>query len=99
MKKYSIVVHPAELLDEIKKIKQCLKSLIGWYSSVNALAHITICEFWANEELLAKVKQEITKLIANWSKEVVTLNSFDAFKGGAFYVKPDENSVFICKNY
>ena len=66
-----------------------MKSLIGWYSSVNALAHFTICEFWANKELLAKVKQEITKLIANWSKEVVTLNSFDAFKGGAFYIKPD----------
>jgi hypothetical protein len=92
MKKYSIVVHPAELLDEIKKIKQDLKSLIGWYSSVNALAHFTICEFRADEELLAKVRQEVTKLIANWRKEVVFLNSFDAFEGGAFYIKPDEYS-------
>lgn len=29
MKKYSIVVHPAELLNEITKIKQHLKAMIG----------------------------------------------------------------------
>lgn len=92
MKKYSIVVHPAELLDEIKKIKQDLKSVIGWYSSVNALAHLTICEFHANEIQLTKVKQEVAQLIKNWQKELVFLNSFDAFKGGAFYIKPHQDS-------
>lgn len=56
MSKYSIVVHPSELLDEIKRIKLGLKSLIGWYSSVNALAHFTICEFLADETQLEKVK-------------------------------------------
>ncbi|MBD1428023.1 MULTISPECIES: 2'-5' RNA ligase family protein [Sphingobacterium] len=92
MKKYSIVVHPAELLDEIKKIKQGLKSLIGWYSSVNALAHFTICEFWADEIQLYKVKKEVSKLVATWTIRFIILDSFDAFKGGAFYIRPDEDS-------
>lgn len=92
MKKYSIVVHPEELLDDIKKIKQDLKSLIGWYSSVNALAHLTICEFWADDIQLMQVKEELTKLIAGWRREVVSLDSYDAFRGRAFYIKPDEYS-------
>lgn len=92
MKKYSIVVHPEELLDDIKKIKQDLKSLIGWYSSVNALAHLTICEFWADDIQLMQVKEELTKLIAGWRTEVVSLDSYDAFRGRAFYIKPDEYS-------
>ena len=97
MKKYSIVIHPAELLDEIKKIKQDLKSLIGWYSSVNALAHFTICEFWADENKLEKVKQEVSKLIVNWQKKVIVLTSFDSFTRRAFYVKPDKDSSLYLK--
>lgn len=92
MKKYSIVIHPFELLDDIKRIKQDLKSLIGWYSSVNALAHFTICEFWADENQLNKVKEEVAKLVVNWQKEIVFLESFDSFKSGAFYIKPDKDS-------
>ena len=96
MKKYSIVVHPAELLDEIKKIKQDLKSLIGWYSSVNALAHFTICEFQSDEMQLEKVKQEVFKLIVNWQKKVIHLNSFDSYTSGAFYIKQDEDcSIYL----
>lgn len=55
MKKYSIVIHPEELLDEIKRIKQGLKSIIDWFSSVNALAHFTICEVEADINQLEKV--------------------------------------------
>lgn len=97
MKKYSIVIHPAELLGEIKRIKQGLKSLIGWYSSVNALAHFTICKFEIDESQLEKVKHEISKLIVNWKKEVIRLNSYDSFRGGAFYIKPDEESSLYLK--
>ena len=97
MKKYSIVVHPTELLDDIKKIKQDLKSLIGWFSSVNALAHFTICEFEADENQLERVKQEVSKLIVNWQKKVIVLTSFDCYNNGAFYVKPDENSSLYLK--
>lgn len=97
MKKYSIVVHPAELLDDIKKIKQDLKSLIGWYSSVNALAHFTICEFKADETQFENVKQEVSQLIANWQKKVILLNSFESFTSGAFYIKPDDDSSLYLK--
>ncbi|MGN0003252.1 MAG: 2'-5' RNA ligase family protein [Sphingobacterium composti] len=97
MKKYSIVIHPAELLGVIKRINQGLKSLIGWYSSVNALAHFTICEFCADETQFESVKQEVSKLIVNWHKDVILLNSFDSFTSGAFYVKPDENSSLYLK--
>lgn len=97
MKKYSIVVHPAELLNEITKIKQDLKAMIGWYSSVNALAHFTICEFFADEEQITEMKQKIAKLIINWKKEVVQLTSFDSFHKGTFYIKPDEASSLYLK--
>ncbi|WP_160068138.1 hypothetical protein [Sphingobacterium bovisgrunnientis] len=97
MKKYSILIHPAELLDEIKRIKQGLKSLIGWYSGVNALAHFTICEFWADETQFERVKHEVSKLTVNWYKDVILLNSFDTFTSGAFYVKPDEDSSLYLK--
>ncbi|WP_149914242.1 2'-5' RNA ligase family protein [Sphingobacterium cavernae] len=97
MKKYSIVIYPAELLGEIKRIKQGLKSLIGWFNSVNSLAHFTISEFEADENQLEKVKQEVSKLIVNWQKKVILLNSFDSFTSGAFYVKPDEDSSLYLK--
>lgn len=36
-------------------------------------------------------------LIANWQKEVISLNSFDSFTNGAFYIKPNEESSLYLK--
>ena len=93
MKKYSLVIHPEELLEDINKIKQDLKSVIGWYSSVNSLAHFTICEFFADNLQLNIVMKEVSTLISNWPTQLITLHGFGSFENGAYYIKPDEPST------
>lgn len=92
MKKYSMVIYPYTLVKEIMQIKQELKALVGWYHSVNAEAHFTICEFFADEDDLFQIKEEVTNLITKWRKQIIRFESFDSYEGGAFYLKPDEPS-------
>lgn len=91
--RYSIAIHPSpELLAIIKSMKEQLATKVGWFHSKNAIAHITICEFEADERDLERVKKQIERICDTITPVSVQLNSFGTFPNGAFFIAPDTNS-------
>lgn len=91
--RYSIAIHPsAELIAKIKNMKEQLASEVGWFHSKNAIAHITICEFEANEKELERIKNQLVRICNSITPIPVHLNGFDTFPNGAFFINPDETS-------
>lgn len=91
--KYSIVFMPNfTVIEEIKKIKLQLAEKIDWYSSKNALAHITICEFHSTETKIEIIKKQIDRIVSIFSPFEVKLNEYESYPNGVFFIKPSENS-------
>lgn len=86
--KYSLVIFPLPIQSEaIQSLKLKLREKIGWYSSCNAAAHVTVIEFWDETELnlyLPKIRQ-FCKTVTPQS---VTFNSFNNFGAHTFYLEP-----------
>lgn len=93
-KKYSVVFHPSEDgIEVIKKIKLEFFNRIGWYSSCNSVAHITIGGFKANENQLTKYRQQLFKIADTLTPVQIHLDHFDAYEESrAFFISPSENS-------
>lgn len=93
-KKYSVVFHPSEDgIEVIKKIKLDFFNIIGWYSSCNSVAHITIGGFKANENQLTKYRQKLFKIADTLTPVQIHLDHFDAYEESrAFFISPSENS-------
>ncbi len=93
-KKYSVVFHPSEDgIEFIKKIKLDFFNTVGWYSSCNSIAHITIGGFKANENQLTKYIQKLFTIADTLTPVQIYLDHFDAYEESrAFFISPNEDS-------
>ncbi|PWS33781.1 2'-5' RNA ligase family protein [Pedobacter paludis] len=92
--RYSIIVYPSPLIRYyIKGLKNILAKRVGWYSSRNSEAHITILEFDAFESELAMAIR-YTKLFCYAQKQFHV--SFDKIVNShintCVFALPDESS-------
>jgi len=93
MTKYSVVISPPDtVIEAVRQLKQQLRQAIGWYHSVNALAHITFCEFHAGTDTLARQEAYIARFAAGQSPVTLRFDHTGIFASGAFYLAPDEAS-------
>ncbi|MES2862759.1 MAG: 2'-5' RNA ligase family protein [Bacteroidota bacterium] len=91
--RYSIAIHPSpELITKIKSMKEQLATEVGWFNSKNSVAHITICEFEADERDLERVKKQLVRICDTITPVPVQLNGFGTFPNGAFFIAPDSDS-------
>ena len=96
MQQYSIVLSPPEpVLEQVKQWKQSLRAAIGWYKSVNALAHITFNVFEAGEERLAAWEAYLAAFVAVRQPVFLLLDHTGTFANGAFYLAPDAASELV----
>lgn len=89
--KYSIVIAPPQTgLNYVDHLKDELNGAIGWYHSRNSKAHVTISEFTADEDELAKVTAQL-KEIASYENPIhLNFEGVGNYVNGAVFLKPDE---------
>ncbi|WPR70657.1 2'-5' RNA ligase family protein [Flavobacterium sp. NG2] len=91
--RYSIVISPPdEIIALVKSMKEALAKEIGWFHSKNSLAHITINEFMATENEIESIKKQLYNICDAIQPKTVSLDHFDTFPNGAFFLAPDEVS-------
>ena len=96
--KYSIVFQPSnDLILFVAEMKNKLRDKIQWYQSVNSKAHITICEFLADENELVLAKFYIFKFCKGTRKSVVAFTHLDHFPH-TLYIAPDKNASQFMKS-
>lgn len=100
VEKYSLVFQPCEKgIQIVRSIKESLKNKIGWFSSCHSLAHITICEYFANGNDLSKIKKQVTEILKYENSQYVYFDDYSAFpKNGAFFIAPALKSKQFLKN-
>lgn len=93
---YSLVIFPSqEQMDQIRSYKQLLKDRIGWYNSVDSVAHITIIQFRNDLEFSLFIDQ-VRDFCKVFSPQNAVFNSWGKFDySGTFYLAPDP----LTKNY
>ncbi|TJZ52416.1 2'-5' RNA ligase family protein [Sphingobacterium olei] len=97
--KYSLVIHPgADVIDYVKDLKKQLEQNIGWYASVNSLAHISICEFESDEVDVAKIKTKLIYLAEFEKAQYVYLSDFNQYKQHTFFIEPSLYSKAYLKD-
>lgn len=93
IQQYSIVISPPDVvIEQVQRLKLQLRSAIGWYSSVNAWAHITFNVFRADAITLLRWEQYAAAFVAARSPMPLRFLHTDAFANGAFFLAPDEPS-------
>lgn len=90
IEKYSLVFQPCEkVIAAVKSIKESLKAKIGWFSSCHSLAHITICEYYADRDGLSYIKKQVEEVLKYEHSQYVYFDEYSAFpKSGAFFIAP-----------
>ncbi|GLB49300.1 2'-5' RNA ligase family protein [Neptunitalea lumnitzerae] len=93
--KYSIAIVPdAITIEVIKELKLHLAKEIGWYSSKNALAHITIGEFEGNSSSLQHIHEQISSVCEVLKSFDISFEKLDSFTTtGTLYMKPNATST------
>lgn len=90
LQRYSIVFHPSpEVIETVQNMKSNLAASIGWFSSRNSLAHITIQEFLLDDSKLLTTSKQLQRCCNSLHPVQVEFDSFDSFPNGAFYLKPN----------
>lgn len=93
---YSVAISPPDIvIERVRQLKQELRSAIGWYPSVNALAHITFNVFRSDTPALLQWEKYIAHFAAQQSPVSLRFNRTDAFSNGAFFLAPDEASEHV----
>lgn len=93
MTRYSVVISPPEAtLEAVKELKQRLRAAIGWYKSVNALAHITFNVLETGDTGLAAWEAYLAAFTATQHSLDLRFCSTGSFANGAFYLAPDDTS-------
>lgn len=93
IQQYSIVISPPDaVIQQVQQLKQQLRSAIGWYSSVNAWAHITFNVFLADADALLRWERYTEAFAAEQSPVHLRFLRTDAFANGAFFLAPDAAS-------
>ncbi|MDQ0639736.1 hypothetical protein QF042_003301 [Pedobacter sp. W3I1] len=89
--RYSIVVYPQrKSINEVSVLKNTLAEKIGWYSSRNSEAHVTIVEFLADQYELGFYKKCIEKICGSQRPQEVTFDYLSLSKfGQAIVLLPD----------
>lgn len=86
---------PVMVIERVRQLKQKLRSAIGWYPSVNALAHITFNVFRSDAPALLQWEEYIAHFATQQSSGSLHFNRTDAFSNGAFFLAPDEASEHV----
>lgn len=93
VQKYSVVISPPDtVIDQVRQLKDKLRSVIGWYKSVNALAHITFNVFNADAVMLNRWESYVTEFAAQQVPVSLRFNATASFPNGAFFLSPDKAS-------
>lgn len=96
MQRYSVVVSPPDnIIEQVRQLKQQLQSVIGWYGSVNAWAHITFNVFQADAVMLQRWEKYTARFAAQQVSSPLLFDHTDAFPKGAFFLAPDEVSELL----
>jgi len=90
---YSVVIAPPQDgIEYVTKLKDELYAEIGWYNSRNSKAHITICEFTADDDELDKIIENLLE-ISSYEKPIdLSFNGVDNYPNGAVFLKPNQNT-------
>ncbi|MBE8723161.1 2'-5' RNA ligase family protein [Sphingobacterium pedocola] len=97
--KYSLVIHPsADFIDYVRDLKKQLEQKIGWYASVNSLAHISICEFDSDEVNVEKIKTKLVDLVEFKKAQYVYLSEFNSYQQHTFFIQPSIYSKAYLKD-
>ncbi|WP_447767150.1 2'-5' RNA ligase family protein [Sphingobacterium faecium] len=90
VEKYSFVFQPCEKgIQLVKSIKESLKNKIGWFSSCHSLAHITICEYQADMDMLSHIKRQVAEVLKFEQSQYVYFDEYQVFpQNGTFYIAP-----------
>ncbi|MDI5889172.1 MULTISPECIES: 2'-5' RNA ligase family protein [Flavobacterium] len=97
-KQYSVAIYPSEaVIALVKSMKEQLADEVGWFNSKNSVAHITICEFIANDASIEIIKNKLNLLCDSFEPFEVYLNDFDSYSNGAFVITPNEDSKIKLK--
>lgn len=89
-KKYSVAIYPPEaIISLVKSMKEQLTNEVGWFHSKNSIGHITICEFQATDSEIEMIKNQLDRLCNTLNPVKVTLDRFDTYPNGAFFISPD----------
>ncbi|UIR57061.1 2'-5' RNA ligase family protein [Sphingobacterium sp. SRCM116780] len=99
IQKYSFVFQPSEEgIQIVKSIKEDLKNKIGWFSSCHALAHMTICECFADESKLYYIKKQLVEVLKYEKSQYVYFEEYAFFPNhGTFYIAPTLKSKQFLK--
>ncbi|GGH29667.1 2'-5' RNA ligase family protein [Sphingobacterium alkalisoli] len=97
--KYSLVIHPSvDFIDYVKDLKKQLEEKIGWYASVNSLAHISVCEFESDEINVEKIKEKLAHLAGFEKAQYIYLSDFNNYRQHTFYIQPSLYSKAYLKD-
>lgn len=87
--KYSLVIYPgAAIVEYIKEKKNLLEGSIGWFASVNSLAHISICEFETDEVGYKKCSTLVHRLAEFEKEQFVYLSAYKSYPHGTYFIEP-----------
>lgn len=91
---YSVVISPPDaVIGAVREMKQRLLGSIGWYHSVNALAHVTFAEFKADSDALILWERYVRSFAARQSPVLLTFNRTASSPKGVFFLAPDGRSA------
>jgi 2'-5' RNA ligase len=96
LQRYAVAISPPDtIIEQVRQLKEKLRSVIGWYKSVNALAHITFNVFQADDLMLSRWETYIAVFAAQQVPVSLQFSHTDSFPNGAFFLAPDETSALI----
>lgn len=96
MLRYSVAIVPPEVvIEEVRQLKQNLRLQIGWYRSVNALAHITFNVFEADTAMLLRYESYVAGFAAQQAPVSLRFDHTGSFSNGAFFLAPDDVSDLL----
>lgn len=90
---YSVVIHPPDhIIHAVAELKQRLENEIGWYHSVNALAHITFNVFRAKASVLPAWEDYLTDFSMHQEPISLGFDRVQGFSNGSFVLLANEQT-------
>lgn len=81
----------------INKMKTSLAAKSGSFKSKNSLAHFTIFEFFEEETIEHKFRNQLERIASEIHPFNMICDAFDTYNNGTFFMKPNEESSLIMK--
>lgn len=98
---YSVVVYPkAEIINDVKVLKNTLARYVGWFGSRNAEAHITLAEFYADpNEFIFRMLSVKRFCYSQITREVKFDNLIISDRNNMIFLLPDAESKKYMKAF